>query len=98
MSKEYIERGTVVAFLENMAASRYLIQCFENKEKFPAADVEPVRHGRWLDEDSFDAHYQPIYRCSECNKTVADNYISFHKYCLHCGARMDGEQQCQQKK
>lgn len=90
MSKEYIERAAAVAFLENMAASRYLIQSFENKEKFPAVDVVPVRHGKWLDEGSFDAHYQPIYRCSECNKTVADYYISCHKFCLHCGALMDG--------
>ena len=90
MSKEYIEREAVVAFLENMAASRYLIQCFEDKERFPAADVEPVRHGRWYDEDGFDAHGSPIYRCSVCNRTVADNYISCHKYCLHCGAKMDG--------
>ena len=59
-------------------------------ETLPAADVAPVRHGRWLDEDSFDAHYQPIYRCSECGKTVADYFISCHKYCLHCGAKMDG--------
>lgn len=90
MSKEYIKRETIVTFLENMAASRYLIQCFESKEKFPAADVAPVVHGRWFDEDSFDAHSSPIYRCSVCNRTVADNYISCHKFCLHCGARMDG--------
>ena len=32
--KDYIEREAAVAFLENMAASRYLIQCFENKEKY----------------------------------------------------------------
>ena len=43
MNKEYIEREAAVAFLENMAASRYLIQCFEDKEKFPAADVVPIR-------------------------------------------------------
>lgn len=49
-----------------------------------------IVHGRWYDEDSFDAHYSPIYRCSVCNKTVADNYISCHKFCLHCGAKMDG--------
>lgn len=64
--------------------------------KTAAADVEPAIHGRWYDEDSFrltqqegGLHYAPIYRCSVCNKTVADNYISEHKYCLHCGAKMD---------
>ena len=44
MNKEYIEREVIVAFLENMAASRYLIQCFENKERFPAADVVEVTY------------------------------------------------------
>lgn len=58
--------------------------------KTAAADIVSVVHGRWYDEDSFDAHGSPIYRCSVCNKTVADNYISEHKYCLHCGALMDG--------
>lgn len=53
-------------------------------------DVAPVHHGRWFDEDSFDAHGSPIYRCSVCNKTVADNYITCHKFCLHCGADMRG--------
>lgn len=59
---EYIEREAVVAFLENMAASRYLIQCFENKEKFPAADVvEVVKHGKWhiLSEDPYDESDAP---------------------------------------
>lgn len=52
-------------------------------------DVKPVVRGRWYDEDCFDAHGSPIYRCSVCNKTVADNYISAHKHCLHCGAEME---------
>lgn len=62
----------------------------------PAVDVAPVVHGRWYDEDSFrlsqqvgGLHYAPIYRCSVCNKTVADEFIENHKYCLHCGAKMD---------
>lgn len=56
-----------------------------------AADVVEVRHGRWLNTDSLDAHYSPIYKCSECWKDVADHYVGNHKYCLHCGARMDGK-------
>lgn len=59
--------------------------------KAPVADVAPVKHGRWLDTESLDAHYQPIYKCSECWKEVADYYIDNHKFCLHCGTRMDKE-------
>ena len=88
MSKEYIGREEVVAFLENMAASRYLIQCFENKEKFPAADVEPVRHGEWrLETDTEEPN--PMFKlvvCSNCNSKANHTY----PYCPHCGAKMDG--------
>ena len=57
----------------------------------PAADVDEVRHGFWIDTDRFDSFKTPIYQCSKCWKEVADNYIKYHKYCLHCGTEMDGE-------
>jgi hypothetical protein len=84
MSKEYIEREAVVVFLENMAASQYLIQCFEDKGHFPAADVEPVRHGKWI-EDLYAEKCGDAY-CSECNHFDWSNL----KYCSNCGAKMDG--------
>ena len=87
MSKEYIEREIVVAFLENMAASRYLIQCFEDKEKFPAADVAPVVHGEWIPIVSY-FHGKPDgrYYCSVCHRVETMKGI----YCRLCGARIDG--------
>ena len=90
--KEYIEREAVVNLREEFwkDCCDYMAVRVTNIMNIPAADVAPVVHGRWYDEDSFDFHGSPIYRCSVCNKTVADNYISFHKFCLHCGARMDG--------
>ena len=54
----------------------------------PSVDAAPVRHGRWLR-----AGEPPLYiiECSECRQ------LFFHhagqampKYCLECGARMDG--------
>ena len=59
-------------------------------EKQPTADVVEVKHGEWFVTDSFDHHKTPIYQCSICRKTVAESYINLHKYCLHCGALMDG--------
>lgn len=50
----------------------------------PAADVEPVRHGRWeKDENGCSV-------CSECGAkhSWVDYYAS---YCGDCGAKMDGE-------
>ena len=84
MVKEYIERETAVAFLENMAASKYLIQCFESKEKFPAADVVEVRHGVWIE------HTTGIITCSECNNGEYLEDKKRLKYCPICGTKMDG--------
>lgn len=92
MNKEYIEREAAVAFLENMAASRYLIQCFEDKEKFPAADVAPVVHGYWKPKyEMLSNKYETVpiatrFECSECGLTRNHEY----NYCPNCGARMDG--------
>ena len=48
-----------------------------------AADVSPVRHGRWLHHTLIDGHINA--ECSECHKVrIIDNY------CPNCGCRMDG--------
>lgn len=68
--REYIRTGAVET-------------AFEELYSLPAADVAPVRHGRWTRIDYHDA------RCSECgHKTYYPDRISL--YCPECGARMDG--------
>ena len=64
---------------------------YENElNETPTADVVEEVHGQWISTDSFDNFKTPIYQCSMCVREVADNYIHLHKYCLHCGAKMDG--------
>ena len=53
-------------------------------EDFPAADVQPVKHGRWV----LDNPEQVLMHCSNCNWL---NLSWKWKYCPNCGARMDGE-------
>ena len=74
--------------------------------KIPAADVAPVRRGRWEFgkdlPDSFGSINKNKYHlyCSECrnqafNKTV-DNDYDFDMdtpFCPWCGAKMDGERE-----
>ena len=52
----------------------------------PAADVAPVKHGHWINEN-FYTH------CSACGKmAIYDKYGQEFEsdYCPHCGAKMDG--------
>ena len=55
----------------------------------PAADVAPVRHGRWEKQ-------RGIYSCSECGMTcpydVQADVIEYWtcNYCPKCGAKMGG--------
>lgn len=55
-------------------------------ENMPAADVQPVKHGRW------ELTNNPSFRkCSVCgawwSSDITDN--CFTNYCPKCGARMD---------
>ncbi len=51
----------------------------------PAADVAPVRHGRWLAQNDF------WRKCSECEGTWHEQWIKGKalNYCPNCGAKMD---------
>lgn len=56
----------------------------------PAADIQPVKHGRWIDNGS------NMWLCSYCkenliySETESDREKK-QRYCSRCGARMDGE-------
>lgn len=66
----------------------------EELANFLAADVEPVRHGSWLNDELYE------YICSECGKyapfnldiygETADYYHNnLTNYCPNCGAKME---------
>ena len=56
----------------------------QNIIDIPAADVAPVRHGRWI------MHDDEFCACSICKYPV---YVWWNQtnYCPNCGAKMDGE-------
>ena len=56
----------------------------------PAADVAPVRHGRWIHTD-LAAHWYGKDECSECTYHEYDRSdLSHFNYCPNCGTKMDG--------
>lgn len=62
-------------------------------DDMPTADVQPVKHGRWITWDD-----SGFTKCSCCNseyyisdlQTVGDSE-GFVNFCPNCGARMDGD-------
>lgn len=88
--KEYIERA---AAIEAIRKYQYPYGVEFLLSNIPAADVAPVRHGRWLTTDAYPHH---LY-CSVCYKTYAKNVKWIGEldlpvnYCPSCGALMDKE-------
>lgn len=85
---EYIEREALVHHF--MTTRQYLtkdlvMDAAYEVSKFPAADVAPVVHGEWVDDQYF-------WRCSVCLEwlEVAQGTAGMN-YCPHCGARTDGD-------
>ena len=92
--KEYIEKA---ALLENLNHAGILSGFVKFKiERFPAADVAEVRHGRWIGIE-YDGYADgcPVYdlwECSECGEEVrGEDVPDTHPWCHACGARMDKE-------
>lgn len=79
---EYIERAPAVeaaahAWAKGLEPSQYI-------EIIPAADVAPVRHGRWEQGDMYD--YGDV--CSLCDWD-SERAPCTLPYCPDCGAKME---------
>ena len=90
---EYIEREAAIeaakhAWAKGLEPQQYM-------ETIPAADVAPVRHGKWLEWFPGDCALimtgeEMLYRCSSCDAKYSD--AEGYKYCPNCGAKMDLEE------
>ena len=103
---EYIERGALKEYLYGGKFQEGCTGCDEPGEgciecivdeidNFPAADVAPVVHGRWI---CINKRYGE-YECSVCHGVDANcsDYYGIHavteqEFCPNCGAKMDKEE------
>ena len=80
---EYIERGAAIKSLLNDSPEQV------GYSREDAADVAPVRHGRWIyhPDDLF-----PSDSTQECSLCHEEEYLTLYNenYCQNCGAKMDG--------
>ena len=88
---EYIERELAIEALSRGDGCENV--CRRAIERILAADVAPVRHGRWKPYHEADIGYDEYgVRCSNCKFEVEDHEVNFiMKYCPNCGAKMDKE-------
>lgn len=86
IKKEDIEQK-IQDGLNNLALGHDAIEVLGMIYVMPAADVAPVRHGRWLGikHKIFSNTYD--YVCSKCG---CDYALAKYNYCPNCGAKMDG--------
>ena len=73
----------------------------DSVEDYPAADVIPVRHGRWVDDKGNPVPWDEWNKncprnsafCSVCGDwlTASDEYPVTGNFCPNCGAKMDGD-------
>lgn len=91
---KYIDANSFLEYEENRCKNSppLIGTCsFDNADlreelvNFPAADVEPVRHGYWGEYTSW------MVVCSLCGKHTAKHNF---KYCPNCGAKMDEDTKC----
>lgn len=90
---DYISRE---AFKKKYLCCGYLPEMPEKEfDEFPAADVEPVRHGEWLRTDD-DWSSLVTIQCSACGgewcfEVDEDVQLLGYNYCPGCGCKMDLE-------
>ena len=89
---EYIEREKLLSHLFNKQDKP--LDVMREITEFPAADVAPVKHGKWGAYEVF-----PLtaslngHPCSECGMRFSTSQIVFTNSCPNCGARMEQEEE-----
>lgn len=87
---EYIEREKLLRDINHYHLSDGKFQHWVEVQ--PAADVEPVVHGRWIDAYP-DIEPNPMFMYGICSECGFEQGISkYLKYCPNCGAKMESEE------
>ena len=90
---EYIRREDVIEWFMPYAHLGESIDAdvvISDIKGMKAADVAPVRHGRWIDAYP-DIEPNPMFMYGICSECGFEQGISkYLNYCPNCGSKMDG--------
>lgn len=91
MADEYIRRSDALKGVELFQCGWAEIEAVQSDyiERLHAADVAPVRHGRWIKDEFFSDEVNNGEKCSQCGELIGW-FGNLPKYCPGCGALMDG--------
>ena len=88
---EYIDREATIAALDCRDEYDDLVNTIREQ---PAADVQPVKRGKWEEIEEYGGWGDTYFRCSICGDewdlAIGAPIENGLKYCPNCGARMDG--------
>lgn len=81
----------------NNAFADEILEMFINAlNKAPTADVQEVKHGKWIKKANEIFTYHYVVVCSVCGKEAfydeVHGYYDDENYCHNCGAKMDGDE------
>lgn len=92
---DYISREAALTELQNPELFNVSPRFLQILRDLPAADVEPVRHGRWVRPHWRNSSY--CCDCSECGGEAMHREYQWNKkgiypICPNCGRKMDLEE------
>lgn len=88
---EYISREAAIEAYLNLLlrdGEIYTTDVTDVLRTVPAADVAPVRRGRWFDCEPYNPEFNG-YECSECGARYQG--LSPDNFCPNCGAKMEAD-------
>lgn len=94
MTDKYVEKSKIFAQMRLYGFRAPDMTVTEFVDDLPAADVEKVRHGEWVENPIMSDSYSKSYYCNLCKRSVripnGCHLQNLAPYC-RCGAKMSGK-------
>ena len=90
MPEKYIKSSDCEKYFYEHLDDVHIAAAMNAVDEMPAADVVPVRHGYWIEQENWttDDYYYTCSACGEDYNTI--DGTPDYNFCPNCGAKMDG--------